>query len=642
MRSSAEAGIRRKPGDWGEQVGFSFDLVINALIAGILLGGFYAAVTIGVSISFGILDIVNIAHPAFIILGSYIAYIVNTRLGIDPIVVSVVMLPVFYLLGAGIYQVYYESFEKHGQDALRGLSFFFGLLFVTEVMLILVFGVDYRYVEAPYIGPSWRLGVMDFPLRMLVPCLAALAMFGVLQIILSYTFIGRAISAVAQDQLALRLMARLPDPHQAHRLRHLDRDHGGRRRVADHHPAGRALGRTRIYRPRVRDLRARRPRQPARHGDRGDAARHHRELHGDLLRAVLGAGGGVRRAAPHARIPAGGSSRAIGLSIVRTRVFLLVSIAVAAVVFFAARMVNNDYVFFAGYTILQFIVLATAWNILGGYTGYVNFGSAAFFAIGAYSTVFFHKAFPMPIPLLILIGGIVSGIVGFGMGYLTLRLRGAFFAIATLALAVVLQTLVVNWDYVGGSRGAYVIRPNDIAWLGPYIQYLFLLMLALVVVSLTIARWIERSQLGYGFATIRDDELAAEASGVPTLRLKLIATTISGALMGMAGAPFPYYIGYLQPSSAFGLDYAVNSIAMPMIGGTTSWVGPADRRDPAGLAAADRDRHHLVGGQPADRRAAAGRLRHHRAERHRRAGAGAGCAAREKHEWPAHCSRSRV
>jgi branched-chain amino acid transport system permease protein len=262
------------------------------------------------------------------------------------------------------------------------------------------------------------------------------------------------------------------------------------------------------------------------------------------------------------------------LSIVRTRVFLLISIAVAVVVFFGARMVNNDYVFFAGYTVLQFIVLATAWNILGGYTGYVNFGSAAFFALGAYATVFLHKFYPLPIPLLIVIGGVVSGIVGFGMGYLTLRLRGAFFAIATLALAVVLQTLVVNWDYVGGSRGAYIIRPNEIAVIGPYVQYLFLLMLALVVIALTVARGIERSQLGYGFATIRDDELAAEASGVPTLRLKLVATTLSGALMGMAGAPFPYYIGYLQPSSAFGLEYAVNSIAMPMIGGTTSWVGP--------------------------------------------------------------------
>jgi branched-chain amino acid transport system permease protein len=254
--------------------------------------------------------------------------------------------------------------------------------------------------------------------------------------------------------------------------------------------------------------------------------------------------------------------------------FILVCAVVAALVFAVIRWVGNDYLFVAGYVVLQFIVLATAWNILGGYTGYVNFGSAAFFALGAYTSIFFNKAFPLPIPVLIVLGGIVSGLVGLGMGYLTLRLRGAFFAIGTLALAVVLQTLVTNWSYVGGSRGAYVIRPAEIAVIGPYIHYLFLLMLALTVIALSIARGIERSQLGYGFATIRDDELAAEASGVPTLRLKLIATTISGALMGMAGAPFPYYLGYVQPTAAFGLEYAVNSIAMPMIGGTTSWAGP--------------------------------------------------------------------
>jgi branched-chain amino acid transport system permease protein len=188
--------------------------------------------------------------------------------------------------------------------------------------------------------------------------------------------------------------------------------------------------------------------------------------------------------------------------------------------------------------------------------------------------VFLHKAYPLPIPVLIVIGAVISGIVGLGMGYLTLRLRGAFFAIATLALAVVLQTLVVNWTYVGGARGAYVIRPDSVPVIGNYVHYLFLLMLALAVIAITTARTIEHSRLGYGFAAIRDDELAAEASGVPTLRLKLIATTISGALMGMAGAPFPYYLGYVQPTSAFALDYAVNSIAMPMIGGTTSWVGP--------------------------------------------------------------------
>ena len=261
----------------------------------------------------------------------------------------------------------------------------------------------------------------------------------------------------------------------------------------------------------------------------------------------------------------------------RSRIFLLVSIAAAVIVLALTQLVANNYLFFAGYVVLQFVVLATAWNILGGYCGYVNFGSAAFFALGAYTSVFFHKTYQIPIPLLILIGGIVSGIVGLGMGYLTLRLRGSFFAIATLALAVVLQTLIINWDYVGGSRGAYVIRPNTIQVFGtaiPYIEYLFLLMLILAVVAVVTARVIERSRLGYGFATIRDDELAAEAAGVPTLRLKLIATTLSGALMGMAGAPFPYYIGYLEPSSAYGLAYAVNAIAMPMIGGTGTWIGP--------------------------------------------------------------------
>jgi branched-chain amino acid transport system permease protein len=259
---------------------------------------------------------------------------------------------------------------------------------------------------------------------------------------------------------------------------------------------------------------------------------------------------------------------------VRSSVFALIAVLVGAAVFAGSLLIGNEYVFFAGYVVLQYVVLATAWNILGGYCGYVNFGSAAFFALGAYSSVAIHKLSPMPIPVLIIAAGLVCGMIGFGMGYLTLRLRGSFFAIATLALAVVLQTLIVNWDFVGGSRGAYIIRPNTFPLLGSYVQYLFLVMLALAVIAVVTARMIERSRLGFGFATIRDDELAAEASGVPTLRLKLLATTISGALMGMAGAPFPYYIGYIQPQSAFGLEYAVNSIAMPMIGGTGSWIGP--------------------------------------------------------------------
>ena len=186
---------------------FSFDLLINAIVSGILIGAFYAAVTAGITISFGILDIVNIAHPAFIILGSYVAYFINSAFGLDPILAAIVVTPAFYALGAVIYQIYYVSFEKRGQESMRGLAFFFGLLFITEVTLILCFGVDYRYVQAAYIGPTWHFASLEIPLRIMVPALVSLLMIAVLQLILTRTFVGRAIMAVAQDQLALKLMA---------------------------------------------------------------------------------------------------------------------------------------------------------------------------------------------------------------------------------------------------------------------------------------------------------------------------------------------------------------------------------------------------------------------------------------------------
>jgi branched-chain amino acid transport system permease protein len=259
---------------------------------------------------------------------------------------------------------------------------------------------------------------------------------------------------------------------------------------------------------------------------------------------------------------------------VKHSTFWLFTALVVIAVFAASRLVTNDYFFFAGYVVLQYIVLATAWNVLGGYTGYINFGTSGFFALGAYSSVVLHKLWGPPIPVLIVVGGVFAGAVGLGMGCLTLRLKGVFFAIGTLALAIVVQTFITNWDFVGGSRGVYIIRPASAPFLGSYIHYLFLIMLALSGIAVAVARTIERSTLGYGLAAIRDDEQAAEAAGVPTLKLKLVSTTISGALMGMAGAPLPYYVTYLDPSSGFNLAYAVNAIAMPLIGGTTFWLGP--------------------------------------------------------------------
>jgi len=236
--------------------------------------------------------------------------------------------------------------------------------------------------------------------------------------------------------------------------------------------------------------------------------------------------------------------------------------------------IENEYYYNALYLVLQGTLMAVAWNILGGFTGYVNFGSAGFFAIGAYTTVALNKAFGLPLPLLILAAGLVGGLVGLGLGYLTLRLKGVYFAIATLAMAIVIETLVNNWSYVGGAKGSYMLTPEEFLWFDSYIQMLFMVMLLLTLAAVAVSRVMSASRLGRGLAAIRDDETAAECSGVPTLRLKLVSTTVMGAMMSIAGAPFPFFVTFVDPVSAFSLFIAVNAIAMPMIGGTSHWIGP--------------------------------------------------------------------
>jgi branched-chain amino acid transport system permease protein len=188
----------------------SLDLLSNAIVAGILLGGFYAAVSLGISLAFGFLNVVNIAHPAFVILGSYAAYVMNSAFGLDPILAGLLFAPVFFGLGVVVYRVYYASFEKTGEESLRGLVFFFGLVFIIEVGLLLQYGVDYRLVEAPYLGRSFHVGPIGIAFRLLIPCLVALTLTLVLSLLLSKTFFGRAIKAVSQDMLALRLMGADP------------------------------------------------------------------------------------------------------------------------------------------------------------------------------------------------------------------------------------------------------------------------------------------------------------------------------------------------------------------------------------------------------------------------------------------------
>ncbi len=237
-------------------------------------------------------------------------------------------------------------------------------------------------------------------------------------------------------------------------------------------------------------------------------------------------------------------------------------------------LVKNEYPFFAGYVVLQFIVLATAWNILGGYAGYVNFGTNAFFGLGVYTAVFLFRAFEAPLLVQILVAAVVGGLLGLLVGLLTLRMRGIFFSIATIAVAIIIETFIINWKFVGGATGMQMLRPPTMAPFDSYVKMLFVVNAILVVAAVALARYIQGSWIGRGLQALRDDELAAECTGVPTLRLKLVACVISGALMCAAGAPNAMYLSFADPASAFNLNYSVSALAMALIGGTAHWIGP--------------------------------------------------------------------
>ena len=254
--------------------------------------------------------------------------------------------------------------------------------------------------------------------------------------------------------------------------------------------------------------------------------------------------------------------------------FWVSAAVILALVVAAAFIVKNEFVFYAGYTVLLYVVLATAWNILGGYAGYVNFGTPAFFGLGAYTGAVLYKAFALPLGLQIVAAFVMSGLLGLFAGILTLRLRGIFFAIATIALVVIMETMFINWRYAGGATGLQLLRPPPLPPFESYVKMLFVVMALMVVIAVAIARYIENSWIGRGLRALRDSEEAAECSGVPTLKLKLFACAVSGGLMGAAGAPMPMYLSFIEPASTFNLNYAVGALAGAMIGGTSHWIGP--------------------------------------------------------------------
>ncbi len=522
------------------------DLLLDAVVIGVLLGCFYGAVSLGLSVSFGLLDVPHVAHPAFLVLASYAVFFLNEQYGIDPLLAGLLITPLFFVFGLAAYRLYYETFERRGSDAgVRGIAFFFGIAFIIEVLIILQFGVDQRSVTATYVGKAWRIGDMRIPFRLVVAFVVAAALTILLTLYLSRTFMGRAIRAVAQDQEALRLMGANP-------IRIKQWAFGIATAVLG--IAGALLIIVAPVEPTL-----------------------DRTYIGRTFCVVVMAGLGSMSGTLVAAIILGVAETIVltlfGASWAPAISFAML-LGVLAAVLLMTQVVGNQYPFFAGYVILQFIVLAVAWSILGGYAGYVNFGTSAFFGMGVYTAVFLLKAFGAPLAVQIAAAAAVGALMGFALGLLTLRMQGIFFSIATIALTIIIETSITNWRYVGGAAGIQIQRPAVTEPFSNYVQMLFFVQAILVVLAVAISRYMQNSWIGRGLQALKDDELAAECTGVPTLRLKLLACVISGALMCAAGAPAAMYVQYADPASAFNLNYSVSALAMSLIGGTAHWAGP--------------------------------------------------------------------
>jgi branched-chain amino acid transport system permease protein len=219
--------------------------------------------------------------------------------------------------------------------------------------------------------------------------------------------------------------------------------------------------------------------------------------------------------------------------------------------------------------LFTYAIMASAWNLIGGFTGYTDFGLVVFFGLGAYTTGLLMTKAKLPFLAGWLAGGVVCLIFAILMGLLLLRLRGHYFGIATLGTSFAVREVIANWpSLTGGGTGISLPIydfPNSV---------FYFIMLALLIVIVSLTRWISRNRLGFGLVAIRENEQAAEVLGVNALRYKVTAYTLSGFFIGMVGGTYAYWITFIDPDTIFNVGITVQVIIMAVLGGAGSLAGP--------------------------------------------------------------------
>jgi branched-chain amino acid transport system permease protein len=219
--------------------------------------------------------------------------------------------------------------------------------------------------------------------------------------------------------------------------------------------------------------------------------------------------------------------------------------------------------------LLMSVAMALSWNILCGYTGYLSFGQGVFFGIGAYTFAVLVTKFHVALPIALALAGIIPALVAVGLGFvfMRVRIRVAYFSLATLGLNEIVKTVVTGADWVGGNNGMMLPTP-PLPWL------LYYLSLGTTVATLAVAAWVDRSNFGLGLRAILQDEEAAEATGVPTFHCKLVVFILSAVAPGLLGAIIGWHWSYIDPNMAFDLSISFDMPVMTLFGGIGTLWGP--------------------------------------------------------------------
>ena len=552
------------------------ETIVQAVINGLLIGGIYALVSIGVTLIFGVVKIVNFAQGEFVMIGMYISFYLATQFGMDPILSLIVTMPVLFVLGVLIQHFLIR--RVLGPNDMPQIFLTFALSLLLLNLSLMLFTANYRTVHTSYSDEAWHLGGLYIPVAKLIAFVVAMILSGALWVFLHTTDLGRAMRAASQNRDVATLDGDQPQPRVRGRLRRCA-GAGGRCRLAlDAVLFGLSVRRTGLRADGLRRRRARHARQRARRADREpDDGRRGIARH-PIRRRGFRIDRRVRDAAADARIQAERARQREAPVMTAASKWKMVALVVAiAILLVLPQVVTSSFAIDIFIRILLFSFIGVAWNLMGGYAKQLSLGHAAYFGLGAYTSTIMQINYDISPWIGMVAGGIVAMLASLPIGWLCFRLRGPYFTIATIATAQALMLIFLKFrDFAWGAEGTTIPNLGSAPLMLQFedkASYYYV-VLGLLALGLFVTHKIEQSWMGYYLVAIGEDEDAAEAIGVNAPRIKRDIYMISAFLTALAGTFYVQYIYFIDPATAFSFNISIEAALVSIVGGIGTLWGP--------------------------------------------------------------------